>query len=188
MAARGITLVRVLVLAVSKNNRFFSPLLTCVRPAVFCSMRASAEQLLRTSSLDDMPIRFHTYLDVVPVCDGLLQGARQHHLRYHASLDDGGPPRARYRWPRAREPRHGAPRARGGPGRRATDLGKSRKRGRRRARTAREAALTKREHEEGRHREHLQGLGRGEAQRRGLLPRVQPHRSTAASAKGVFYS
>lgn len=54
MAARGITLVRVARSRGIKNNRFFFllfPLLTCIHPAVFCSMRASAEQLLRTSVL-----------------------------------------------------------------------------------------------------------------------------------------
>ena len=119
------------------------------------------------------------------VCDGLLQGARQYHIRYHASSNYCGPARACHRWSCTREPRYGAPCARGRPGRRTTDLGKQRKCGRRRARTAREAALTKREHEEGRHRKHLPGLGRGEAQRRGLLRGVQPGRSTATSTKGA---
>lgn len=155
-------------------------------------MRASIEQLLCTSSLGSfLPSpphdRVYFFFLTVPcsVCDGFLQSARQYHIRYYASSDYCGPACACYRWSCTREPRYGAPCARGRPGRRPTDLRKQRKCGRRCARTAREAAFTKREHEEGRHRKYLQGLGRGKAQRRGLLRGDQPGRSTATSTKGT---
>src|SRR6266478_3462856 len=146
-------------------------------PLVLRGVRTSIKQLFGTSSLSVIHstcscLIFLFSLSLCSVCDGLLQGARQYHLWYYAPPDNGRPARTCHRRSCTREPRYGAPCTRGRPGRRPTDLGKQRKCGRRRARAAREAALTKREHEEGRHREHLQGLGRSEAQRRDFYPGI----------------